>query len=383
MIIFYMNCVSAHQLPLAREIVTQVGIENFRYIDAGIGGQPLQTVETKEPWILHINQKSNIIDKKIISLLENCELLLVGGHRPIDLLEKRCKRGLKTYYTSERWFKPFELNFNLLFNNLNFYLLIPGCIRMLFPRYFIMAKRFANLFKNECYRYLPIGPYATRDMEKIFHFFNPLQKNSFSSKIIPWGYFVENSNFLQNRTSISKTENTLNVLYIGRLLKLKRVDTIIRAVSLVNKSLEKEKEKHSTILLSIVGNGPEEANLRRLADKCQNSYKNNNNNFVQFHPQVPLTEVRKIMHDHDLVVFSSNALDGWGAVVSEALSEGIPVIGTYESGASATLLPSSQLFHAGDYKTLAKLLIESQNKTLSSKLPVLFTPEGASKRLLS
>ena len=62
------------------------------------------------------------------------------------------------------------------------------------------------------------------------------------------------------------------------------------------------------------------------------------------------------MREHDVYVLSSNAYEGWGAVVSEALEEGMLTFGTYEAGSSATILPESHLFHAGDWRTLAELL---------------------------
>lgn len=69
-----------------------------------------------------------------------------------------------------------------------------------------------------------------------------------------------------------------------------------------------------------------------------------------------LNQVCKLTREHDVYVLSSNGYEGWGAVVSEALEEGMNVIGTYEAGASATILPKERLFHSGDYKTLAVLL---------------------------
>lgn len=52
----------------------------------------------------------------------------------------------------------------------------------------------------------------------------------------------------------------------------------------------------------------------------------------------------------------SNAYEGWGAVVSEALEEGMGVIATAESGAGATILPSTHLFPCGDITSLPTLL---------------------------
>ena len=62
------------------------------------------------------------------------------------------------------------------------------------------------------------------------------------------------------------------------------------------------------------------------------------------------------MREHDVYVLSSNAYEGWGTVVSEALEEGMKVVGTYEAGASATMLPESNLFHAGDWRCLKNIL---------------------------
>ena len=63
------------------------------------------------------------------------------------------------------------------------------------------------------------------------------------------------------------------------------------------------------------------------------------------------------MRSNDVYVLASNAHEGWGAVVSEALEEGMEVFGTYEAGSSATMLPKENLFSAGDWKTLSEQLI--------------------------
>ena len=55
---------------------------------------------------------------------------------------------------------------------------------------------------------------------------------------------------------------------------------------------------------------------------------------------------------------SSNAIEGWGAVVSEAILEGCPVVSSIEVGSSATMLPPGRLFHAGDADALARLIMK-------------------------
>ena len=62
------------------------------------------------------------------------------------------------------------------------------------------------------------------------------------------------------------------------------------------------------------------------------------------------------MRAHDVYVLSSDGGEGWGAVVNEALEEGMEVFGTTAAGSSATILPRENQFAPGDWRTLARLL---------------------------
>ena len=95
-----------------------------------------------------------------------------------------------------------------------------------------------------------------------------------------------------------------------------------------------------------------------------------------------MEKVRELMRQHDLYVFPSNGLEGWGAVVSEALEEGMRVLASYECGAGAALLPRERLFHSGDWRMLAQLI----EKEMRGKLPPCsigeWTAKAAATRLL-
>lgn len=106
--------------------------------------------------------------------------------------------------------------------------------------------------------------------------------------------------------------------------------------------------KRGGILLDLYGHGPEEAKLRRLAEGAEN---------IRFHDFVPVEQVRELMRNHDIHVLPSNAYEGWGAVVSEALEEGMCVLASIESGAGATLLPPENLFPAGKWREIMMKVI--------------------------
>jgi len=348
----YTNSVSAHQLPLAREIVKRVGAENFRYIYTGTtlqGGN--QEVAASEPWII----------KDDGTWLETCDVLLCGGLRPFGLFERRAAKGLKTFYQSERWFKPIHG--------------LPGWLRLLHSGYLKMVCRFRRLAADRNFHVLPIGPHAKRDFRLL---------GIPGSKMMDWGYFVAPSILPPPPPRTSTSTRALRVLWVGRMLALKRVDTIIRAVV--------SAAKHGTpITCTIVGSGPEESRLKSLAKRLEQKV---NKSIVHLHlppppqalftflPPVPLAEVRELMRSHDVYVFSSNGEDGWGAVVSEAMEEGMCVLGSRATGAPPTLLPSGYLFNCGDWRALSKRLARIQYAYLPTSIPPGFTAVGAALRLL-
>ena len=120
-----------------------------------------------------------------------------------------------------------------------------------------------------------------------------------------WGYFVQSSEFRVGSLELNHGIHRIHgskacgneggkVLWVGRMLKLKRVDTIIKAVG--------ECSKSKKITLDIYGIGPEEAKLNKLAAKYGDK--------IKFHPPVPINEVRKLMREHDVYVLSSNGYEG-------------------------------------------------------------------------
>ena len=354
--VLYTNALSAHQIPIAREIVKRIGADNFRYIYTSKCGQKLQESRATDSWIEYLpSEKTN-------DWLENADVMLVGGIRPIDLMEKRLAAGKLTLYMSERWFKPIQIC-----SALN----LPGWVRLLVPSYWKMARRFAKLFENQHYRFLPIGPWSLLDMKKICGIMNVALSGK---QVIKWGDFVAPSKF--DALPVQEASDVVRVLWVGRLLNWKRVDTIVRAVG-EHANLKRMDDSMPEIILDIYGNGPAEKSLKRMAAQY--------GDVVKFHPPVPIEEVRRLMREHDVYILASNGYEGWGAVVSEALEEGMTVLGTYEAGSSATILPEGSLFHAGDWRTLNKMLSDISGKTMENHVngncASLWTAEAGAKAL--
>lgn len=347
-IALYTNFLIHHQLPLARELVRMIGGDMYRYIyhqdmpedrrKQGYGEK------SEEKWILHAGKETD----KAKFWLAGASCLLTG-ERDIRLFKERLSKRRLTIYCSERWFKPRW-----------------GFLRLLRPSYFMMAKEFVRMLRGDSnFYYFPIGIHAAKDMARLCGLFagdlkclfrapeiyfekkavGKIWQNKCSleskryclDKMKMWGYFVSPKASDEMHAPPQKKEPK-QIFWCGRFLRWKRIDTLIKAVS----------HCHNDVSLDIYGVGPMLTSLQRLAK--------NTDKKIRFHEPMPAVDMRKTMGRYDTFVLSSDETEGWGAVVSEALEEELNVIGTYEAGSSATILPEDNLFHAGDWKALSEML---------------------------
>jgi len=383
------NIVSPHQLPLAEAIVQRIGEENYRYAYT----ESFHKERANMGWG---NGEAPIWCKKA----DECSTFLRGAdlvyceERDLELFNERIDKGKLVFYVSERWFKP------------------PiGIARLLHPRYFLMALKVVRMLRHaSTFYYFPQGIHAARDMARLCGLFSgdlrclfrapqleferkpggriyltssSLQhpattttrsKRYCLDKMRMWGYFVEPSQHRTSRTIPNfppPTPNSIHVLWVGRFLKWKRVDTIIRAVG----ELSTCSTCSTRFSLDIYGTGPAESRFKKLAAKY--------GDFIKFYPPVPISDVRRLMRGHDVYVLASNAEEGWGAALNEAMEEGVISLGTYEAGSSSSMLQESHLFHAGDWEGLSRLLAKVANGNLGFVGMGEWTAECAAGKLLS
>jgi len=345
-IVLLTNIVSPHQLPLSCAIAALVGDENYRYVHT----EAFHKERTKMGWgcdVSNLKFQVSAYDDESRAWLEAADLVYCE-EREFDLLEARLKAGKKTFYVSERWLKP---NHG-----------IPGWLRLLHPGYFKMVRRFVRLFDYPDFRYLPQGRWAERDMAFLCRI---MGRKMPSEKITPWGYFVAPSTGEPTTGNRPLTAGrALRVLWVGRMIGWKRVDTIVRAI----KSLPQD-----MFTLTLVGNGDKRASLERLASGASN---------IIFKDSLPIDQIRSEMRASDVYVLSSTGEEGWGAALNEAIEEGMMALGTFEAGSSSYMLPDSHKFHAGDWRQLAGLLQQvAQGKLV--RIPIgEWSAEKAAKRIV-
>jgi glycosyltransferase involved in cell wall biosynthesis len=160
----------------------------------------------------------------------------------------------------------------------------------------------------------------------------------------------------------SHTGKCLNLVYLGRLIKRKRVDTIIRAIEGLN-----------WVKFYIVGEGEEKENLMDLAEKLKVQ--------VEFMGWLDYNLVPKLLRKFDILVVPSEG-EVFGYVVIEAIASGVLPIVSDKVGAK-DLLFEELIFKVGDPSSLREKILNFMDprkrmefvKRLKGERLPLATPE--------
>lgn len=355
-ILLVTNIVSHHQLPVAIELSKIVGEDNFLFAATSRPDKERLkngwSNEYRQSWIVHPNESAN--DSKIYEKFWHEADVVICGERLISKMQERVNNNKICFYMSERWWKP-----------------PMGMFRLLSPKYLKMFLTFRQLTKSKYFHYLPTGPFAAKDLALF---------TSMKGRVWQWGYFTElPKSVLKNNEA--EQSDAISILWVGRMLNWKRVDLLIEA-------LAKLKKEGKIFKLTLVGNGSERKNLEKLAKKLLGA------SFYEFKEFIPADEVLSLMSQYDIYVLPSNAYEGWGAVVNEAMSVGCAVIASNKTGAGASLIEhgvNGLLFQSGSEDSLYDCLSQLVNNEnlindfrVKSRLSIKenWTPAVAAERLL-
>ncbi len=143
-----------------------------------------------------------------------------------------------------------------------------------------------------------------------------------ADRVFPFAYFLPERQALDAATK--RAPGPFRFVFVGQFIECKRLDLLIRAMRTLAEQFDFE--------LWVVGSGPLETSLRHDAESALPGR-------VRWIGRLPQDQVPGLMARADCLVLPSRH-DGWGAVVSEALMAGVPVISSDACGAAAAVMAS-------------------------------------------
>ena len=161
-----------------------------------------------------------------------------------------------------------------------------------------------------------------------------------SSRVYSFGYFREPP----AEGHIAACRGKDELLYVGSLVPRKGVEVLLRAVSPLLSRMR-------SVRLTIIGTGPLRSELESLANRLGISKQ------VEFIGAVPSDEIWTRLVGAAALVLPS-WWDGWGLVVNEAMSVGVPAIVSDRCGAADVVRQGVNgfVFPAGDATKLREAL---------------------------
>ena len=277
--------------------------------------------------------------------MRELDIDIVHAHTPFSI-------GLAALTNARLNKLPLVSTFHTLFNDnavINEYVSSNNFMRDAIKKY---SWNYAKFFYNKCDRV--ITPSVTIE--------DLLKKNGITNTTV-----VENGIDLKKFNNKIRSMHVKNwitdgkdyklVLYVGRISKEKRIDTLLKAANIL---------KNKRIFFGIVGTGPALEHYKEIAQK----YKLDKVKFLGF---VENNDLPKYYNAADIFCIPST-FETQGIVSIEAMACGKPVVGADYMALKELIINgvNGEKFKPGDFKDCAKKIekvldnIEEYNKTIST-----------------
>lgn len=321
-IVFWQNCLSPHQLPYIVCLFEDKRVDEVVIV----AEEAINRGRMKMGW-------------DIISFpgLDRCEVYLSPTFQTIDfLLSKRQSdswhlfsgiRGFRFVFNAFKCSLKYNLKRGLITERpytFAFGLTNGKPLWLHRLRFFVQDRKFASNIQVV----FAMGDDAVS-------YFQSVWKNW---QVFPFAYCTYKTELEELANNVREKE--LCFIYIASLSKRKSPISILKADALL-------KEKCG---ITFIGDGRERSILEQYIKKHE--LKNVCLKGAQKNSVIP-----NILLDHDVLILPS-LYDGWGAVVNEALMNGLYVICSDNCGAKELLTDErcGKVFHAGDEKELARIM---------------------------
>jgi len=301
------NYINHHQIPMSNELYQRLGAE-FAFIQTS----SMEEDRVKMGWESEIKSIPylKLYDEEeeyCAQLILDSDIVVFGGVEDERYIKPRLNAGKIVIRASERLYRE-------------------GQWKSISPRGRKKKYEDHTQYADAPVYLLCHGAYVASDFNIV---------HAYPGKKYMWGYFPRVNTYNLDNLFFRKLhldqsgKPEVRILWAGRFLKLKHPEYAIKAA----KYLEKQQ---IFFHLDMVGGGELEEQLKNLVKSWNLEQR------VTFHGFQPPQNVRRFMEEADLFLFTSNHLEGWGAVLNEAMNSACAVVAGSGIGAVPFLLRHGQ-----------------------------------------
>lgn len=317
-IVLVSSFLNHHQKPLCEALLKRA--DEFYFVSTENTTNVGYQIASKEEYVLcyfEENQKELIREK----ILEAD--VVIFGACPIELIQLRMAKNKLSFIYAERFFKK-------------------GIWRRFIPliRKTIHQKIISHKDKN--LYVLCASAFLSYDLSLLGY---P------SEKCFKWGYFPIAKKQADIQTLIEKKKKN-SILWCSRLIPWKHPEDVICMA-------EKLKEEGYNFELNIIGDGV-------LKEKLQDYIRKKGlADCVHLLGGMSTDEVRRYMEESQIFLFTSDRMEGWGAVLNESMNSGCAVVASHAIGSVPFLIENGingNIYKSGNWNELSLKVTDLLNK---------------------
>lgn len=301
---FISNYINHHQIPFSNACFQLLG-EGFHFIQT----QPMEAERLSMGWSSEGEKLPYVSclyeeEERCRKLVMESDVLLAGWSGREDLVQERLNTGRLTVRVSERLYRE-------------------GQWKAVSPRGLIHKYQEHTRYRNAPAYLLCAGAYVPSDFHLI---------HAYPGKMFRWGYFPETRYYSERELLAMKGEEAgrtaqrTEIVWAGRFIPLKHPEYMLRLAKNLKESCKGGYHIH------MAGSGEMEAELKSLAKDYDVE------SVITFYGFMKPEEVRAVMEKCHIHIFTSNHLEGWGAVVNEAMNSGCCEVANVQAGAVPYLI---------------------------------------------
>lgn len=310
---FISNYINHHQIPFSNACYEQLK-EDYHFIQT----QPMEQERLAMGW----NREGEKLpyvhclygeEDRCRRLVMESDVLLAGWSGREDLVQERLRAGKLTIRISERLYRE-------------------GRWKAVSPRGLLHKYKEHIRYRKSPAYLLCAGAYVPSDFHLI---------HAYPGKMFRWGYFPETKYYTQGQMEKMKDRSgSIDIVWAGRFIPLKHPEYMVRLA---------ERLKGERVHIHMAGGGEMEEQL-----KAATAEKGLGERITFYGFKTP-EEVRRIMEKCHIHIFTSNHLEGWGAVVNEAMNSGCAVVANVQAGAVPYLIQhkkNGMVYPGGSYEKM-------------------------------
>lgn len=368
-LVFYSLILNHHQVYVADEFYNILG-DDYAFVETAECNDKKGASEeySKRPYLVKA-WKSSEVYNYAMELAKTAKVCVFSGYEALPFEKARMQLNMLSFDMGERMLKRGLLNL--------------ASIRIL---KMILAYHLGGWNKKNIYK-LCMSAFAAEDQYKLY---------SFKNKCYKWGYFIPVpetvSRKIQNKSCCIQNKNVVPVrlMWCARFLTWKHPELVIELASRL-------KAKGYDFVIDMYGDEGSAAKHDKVYPRSKLESlvsKLGVEDFVVLHGNQHNKEIINAMKSHDIFLFTSDRLEGWGVVANESMANGCVLIASDEIGSTPYLVCegfNGFIFDSCNVDSLAKkvewLLEHTTDMRLMqmnahNNMMELWSPQHAAKSLI-